>query len=224
MLLRSFKLNQELFYSLGYPRTVGRNLNNSCSVFQKQSLHLSFSLHCYTEHTEFVANALSASRFVCWIAWHMHASTLMEECVRRCGTGQDTSWGLFYCIRLPANVNDPPLFPHLGAPSTWFISLLPLITVLHFFSLSLLRYLKALSLCSVLCACGKYKRSVLMLLLQACCLLGRQRQALPLAHLLTYWQHREWVLTLRSVAIASQHAALTVVILYLEGLSWACYL
>lgn len=220
MLLGSFKLNQELFCSLGYPRTVEHqkrhNLNNSCSVFQKQSLILSFSLHHYTEHTEFVVNALSASRFVCWIAWYMHASTLMEECIRRCGTGQDTSWCLFYCIRSPANVNDPPC-----PSSTWFISLLSLITLLHFFSLSLLRYLKLLSLCSVSCAFGKCKRSVLVLLVQACCLLRRQRQALQLAHLLTYWQHREWVLTFCSVAIASQRAALTVVILYLEGLSWA---
>lgn len=111
---------------------------------------------------------------------------------------------------------------HQPCPSsTWFISLPSLITLLHFFSLSLLRYLKLLSLCSVSCAFGKCKRSVLVLLVQACCLLRRQRQALQLAHLLTYWQHREWVLTFCSVAIASQRAALTVVILYLEGLSWA---
>lgn len=222
MLLGSFKLNQELFCSLGYPRIVRHhkrhNLNNSCSVFQKQSLHLSFFLHRYTEHTEFVVNALSASRFVCWIAWHMHASAVVGKCIRRCGTGQDTSWISFTALGYqPVSMTGP----HFRAPSTWFIYLLPLITVLHFFSLSLLRYLKALSLCSVSCTCGKCKRSVLVLLVQACCLLRRQRWALQLAHLLTYWQHREWVLTLSSVAIASQHAALTVVILYLEGLSWA---
>lgn len=119
------------------------------------------------------------------------------------------------------SISVTPLVPHFGPPSTWFISLPPLITVLHFLSLSLLIYLKALSLCSVSCACGKCKRSVLVLLFQAYCLLRRQRQALQLVHLLNYWQHREWVLTLSSVAIASQHAALTVVILFLEGLSWA---
>ena len=62
MLPGSFKLNQQLLYSLVYPRTVRLqrrlNLNNSY-YFLRSKARVSFLLLCYSEHTRFIVSSFT---------------------------------------------------------------------------------------------------------------------------------------------------------------------